>query len=159
SLVERFGTERALATAYASAESVEAIGAWCEAQGVDAWFRRAGYVMASTAPAHDAILDEVLAVAPADRVIALDEAAVRARCASPRFGRGIFRPDDATVQPARLALGLRDRVMKAGAQVYEHSRVRALRVEGAASPRGNGAAPSGTAGGAAARGVIAETAG
>ena len=140
SLIERFGAERALATAYASAESVGAIGAWCEAQGVDAWFRRAGYVMASTAPAHDEILDEVLAVAPKDRVIALDEAAVRARCDSPRFRRGIFVPDDATVQPARLALGLRDRVIKAGATVYEHSRVRALRVEGAA------------------RGVIAETA-
>jgi glycine/D-amino acid oxidase-like deaminating enzyme len=155
SLIERFGAERALATAYASTESVEAIGAWCEAQGVDAWFRRSGYVMASTAPAHDTILDEVLDVAPADRVIALDEAATRARCDSPRFRRGIFVPDDATVQPARLALGLRDRVMKAGTAVYEHSRVRALRVEGAASPRGNGA----SARSAAARGVVAETAG
>jgi glycine/D-amino acid oxidase-like deaminating enzyme len=152
SLVERFGRERALATAYASAESVEAIGAWCEAQGVDAWFRRSGYVMASTAPAHDAILDEVLAVAPADRVIALDQAATRARCDSPRFRRGIFVPDDATVQPARLALGLRDRVMKSGAAVYEHSRVRALRVDGDA--RVNGA----PAGRAAARSVVAETA-
>jgi len=147
SLIERFGAERALATAYASAESVEAIGAWCEAQGVDAWFRRSGYVMASTAPAHDAILDEVLAVAPTDRVIALDEAATRARCDSPRFRRGIFVPDDATVQPARLALGLRDRVMRAGVQVYEHSRVRALRVEAS----GNGAR--------GASGVVAETAG
>jgi glycine/D-amino acid oxidase-like deaminating enzyme len=162
SLIERFGAERALATAYASAESVEAIGAWCEAQGVDAWFRRSGYVMASTAPAHDEILDDVLAVAPADRVIALDEAAVRARCDSPRFRRGIFVPDDATVQPARLALGLRDRVMKAGAAVYEHSRVRALRVEGGGeggfaggdggSAGGNGASPGGSSR------VVAETA-
>src|SRR3954468_11060501 len=134
SLIERFGTERALATAYASAESVEAIGAWCEAQGVDAWFRRSGYVMASTAPAHDAILDEVLAVAPAGRVLALDEAAVRARCAPPRFRRAIFVPDDATVQPARLALGLRDRVIRAGAAVHEHSRVRALHVDGGVTP-------------------------
>jgi glycine/D-amino acid oxidase-like deaminating enzyme len=139
SLIERFGAEPALATAYASAESVEAIGAWCAEQGVDAWFRRAGYVMASTAPAHDEFLDEVLAVAPADRVIALDQAAVRARCDSPRFRRGIFVPDDATVQPARLALGLRDRVIKAGASVYEHSRVHALDANGA--------------------GVVAETAG
>ncbi len=147
SLIERFGAERALETARASADSVAAIGAWCEAQGVDAWYRRAGYVMASTAPPHDAILDGILAAAPADRVIALDAAAVRARCDSPRFRRGIFVPDDATVQPARLALGLRDRVMKAGAAVYENSRVWALRVEGAA-PQGDGAA----------RAVIAETA-
>ena len=126
SLIERFGAKRALETAYASGESVEAIGAWCEAQGVDAWFRRSGYIMASTAPAHDEILDEVLAVAPGDRVIALDQAAVRARCDSPRFRRAIFVPDDATVQPARLALGLRDRVIKAGATVYENSRAHAL---------------------------------
>jgi glycine/D-amino acid oxidase-like deaminating enzyme len=39
-------------------------------------------------------------------------------------------PDDATVQPARLSLGLRDRVMAAGARVFEHSRARALRVGG-----------------------------
>jgi glycine/D-amino acid oxidase-like deaminating enzyme len=153
SLIERFGAERALETAYASAESVEAIGAWCEAQGVDAWFRRSGYLMVSTAPAHDAILDEVLAVAPTDRVIALDEAAVRARCASPRFRRGIFVPDDATVQPARLALGLRERVMRAGAAVYEHSRVRALRVEGAAPPRGHGASAGVSGGNGASAGV------
>jgi glycine/D-amino acid oxidase-like deaminating enzyme len=34
------------------------------------------------------------------------------------------------VQPARLALGLRDRLIAAGAHVYEHSRVRALRAGG-----------------------------
>src|SRR4051812_16686570 len=88
SLIERFGAERALELCRASAESVGAIGAWCEAQGVDAWFTRAGYVMASTAPAHDAVLDAILAAAPSDRVIALDAAGVRARCDSPRFRRG-----------------------------------------------------------------------
>ena len=124
SLVERFGRERALALCAASAESVASIGAWCEAHGVDAWFRRSGYVMASTAPAHDAVLDEILAVAPPDRVVALDAAAVRARCDSPRFRRGIFVPDDATVQPARLALGLRERLRE---HLFEHSRVISLR--------------------------------
>ena len=34
--------------------------------------RARGYVMASTAPAHDAVLDEILAVAPRDRVRALE---------------------------------------------------------------------------------------
>ncbi|HET6548393.1 MAG TPA: FAD-binding oxidoreductase [Solirubrobacter sp.] len=123
SLVERLGRERALAVCRASAESVGAIGAWCEAQGVDAWFRRAGFMLASTAPAHDAVLDEILAVAPRDRVQPLDGAALRARCASPRFRRGLFVPDDATVQPARLALGLRERLLDV---IHERSRVRAL---------------------------------
>ena len=44
--------------------------------------------MASTAPAHDAELDAILATVPRDRVLALDEHAIRARCDSPRFRRG-----------------------------------------------------------------------
>ena len=70
--------------------------------------------MASTAPAHDAVIDEILAVAPRSRVRELNAAGVRARCDSPRFRRGLFVPDDATVQPARLALGLRDAGARAG---------------------------------------------
>jgi glycine/D-amino acid oxidase-like deaminating enzyme len=129
-LAERFGRERALEVCEASSESVQAIGAWCSDQDVDAWFTRAGYVMSSTAPAHDAIVDRIVAEIPPAHFEALDREALAARCASPRFRRGLFIPDDATVQPARLALGLRDRVQRAGARVCERSRVRALHVTG-----------------------------
>ena len=129
SLRERFGDERALAACEASSESVRAIGAWCEAEGVDAWFRPGGFVETSTSEAQDAVIDEIVAageaVAPG-KVVALDAAAVRARCESPRFRRGLLVPDDATVHPARLALGLRRRLLERGAQVHERSRVRAL---------------------------------
>jgi glycine/D-amino acid oxidase-like deaminating enzyme len=129
SLRERFGDERALAACQASSESVRAIGEWCAQEGVDARFRQAGFLEVSTAEAQDAAIDEIVeaaaAVAP-DRVVALDEAGVRARCHSPRFRRGLLVPDDATVQPARLALGLRRRLLERGAAVHEHSRVRAL---------------------------------
>ncbi len=129
SLRERFGDERALAACEASSESVRAIGAWCEAEGVDAWFRPGGFVETSTSDAQDAVIDEIVAageaVAPG-KVVALDAAAVRARCDSLRFGRGLLVPDDATVHPARLALGLRRRLLERGAQVHERSRVRAL---------------------------------
>jgi len=128
SLRERFGDARALAACEASSASVRAIGAWCEAEGVDAWFDRSGYVMAATAPAHDAVLDRILAAgAPDGRIVALDGAALRARCDSPRFRRGLLVPDDATVQPARLALGLRRRLLERGVRIHERSRVRALR--------------------------------
>ncbi|MGH2969111.1 MAG: NAD(P)/FAD-dependent oxidoreductase, partial [Solirubrobacteraceae bacterium] len=62
-LIDRFGPERALAAGRASSDSVAAIGAWCEAQGVDAWFRRAGFLLASTAEAQDAVVDRVIAAA------------------------------------------------------------------------------------------------
>jgi glycine/D-amino acid oxidase-like deaminating enzyme len=130
-LRERFGDARALEACEASSASVRAIGAWCETEGVDAWFRRSGYVMASTAPADDAVLDRILtAGAPDGRIVALDGAALRARCDSPRFRRGLLVPDDATVQPARLALGLRRRLLERGVRIHERSRVRALRVGG-----------------------------
>jgi glycine/D-amino acid oxidase-like deaminating enzyme len=127
SLVERFGRERALSLCRASGESVRAIGAWCDEHGVDAWFTPSGYLMASTAPAHDAVIDDILAVAPRHVVRALDGAALRARCDSPRFRRGLLVPDDATVQPARLALGLRERLRDV---IFERSRVVALHASG-----------------------------
>ena len=132
SLRERFGDERALAACEASSESVRAIGDWCEAEGVDAWFRQAGFLMVSTDEGQDAVIDRILAAADLapGKVVALDRAAVRRRCDSPRFRRGLFVPDDATVQPARLALGLRQRLLERGVQIFEHSRVGALRVEG-----------------------------
>jgi glycine/D-amino acid oxidase-like deaminating enzyme len=131
SLRERFSDDQALAACRASSESVRAIGAWCEAEGVDAWFRPAGFLMASTSEAQDAVVDRVVAAARdlgvADRIISLDGAALRARCDSPLFRRGLFVPDDATVHPARLALGLRRRLLERGVAIHEHSRVRALR--------------------------------
>jgi glycine/D-amino acid oxidase-like deaminating enzyme len=135
SLRERFGDERALAACEASSESVRAIGDWCEAEGVDAWFRRSGFVETSTSEAQDAAIEGILeagAIAPG-KVVALDAAAVRARCDSPRFRRGLLVPDDATVHPARLALGLRRRLLERGVAIHERSRVRALRVTGPGS--------------------------
>ncbi|MBA3262389.1 MAG: FAD-dependent oxidoreductase, partial [Thermoleophilaceae bacterium] len=54
------------------------------------------------------------------------EADARRRCASPLFRRGVFIPDFATLQPARLGLGLRRRLIERGALVYERSRMRRL---------------------------------
>jgi glycine/D-amino acid oxidase-like deaminating enzyme len=128
SLRERFGDARALAAAEASSESVRAIGAWCEAEGVDAWFKQAGFLMVSTDEAQDAVIDRILDASDREHVVPLDGAGVRARCDSPRFRRGLLVPDDATVHPARLALGLRRRLLERGVAIHEHSRVRALRV-------------------------------
>ena len=104
------------------------IGDWCEAQGVDAWFRRKGFLLASAAEAQDAVLDQAARDRPRDRARTGDgsprldrAAAARARCGSPLFRRAVYAPGDATVHPARLALGLRERVIAA-----RRARVRAL---------------------------------
>jgi glycine/D-amino acid oxidase-like deaminating enzyme len=133
-LRERLGDEGARVVGEASSESVTAIGEWCREEEVDAWFDQSGYVLALTAPAQERRAREMAAAAAAvgasDRVSALDAAQVRARCESPRFRGGVLVPDFATVQPARLALGLRDRLADRGVAVFEHSRARRLKALG-----------------------------
>lgn len=125
------GDAAARATIEASLDSVENIGAWCEAQGVDAWFRRGGQIVASAAPAQDGGEDEAIAACAAIglgaelRPLSADE--VAARCASPVLRGGALARSTATVHPARLGRGLRARLLDRGLVVCEHSPVRALR--------------------------------
>jgi glycine/D-amino acid oxidase-like deaminating enzyme len=127
---ERWGDAGGLAVARAAREAIAGIESFCHEQEVDAWFRRGGYLQVSTAPAHDGIWDEASAVCrelgEGDAVRPLVPAEVAARCASPAFRSGAFYPDAATVQPARLALGLRERLLEAGVRIYERSPVRRL---------------------------------
>jgi len=132
---ERWGDAASLTVGRAAERAVEAIGAFCDSQGVDAWFRRAGYLQVSTAAAHDGAWDGALAacheLGVAGAVQPLLPAEVAARCASPAFRAGVLYPNVATVQPARLALGLRDRLLATGVEVCEGSPVRRLRTAGA----------------------------
>jgi glycine/D-amino acid oxidase-like deaminating enzyme len=165
-LRERFGDGPARELLDASSDSVTFIGDWCVAEGVDAWFDQSGYMCVSTAPAFDDVGRDAVAAAAAlgapHRVIDLTGAEVRARCDSALFRRGVLIPDFATLQPARLALGLRRRLVERGALVFERSRVKRL-ARGAAerwTPRGRAAeaAPRSHAG-VGGGGVCAETAG
>ncbi len=52
---------------------------------------------------------------------------VAERCTSPAFRGGAFYPRAATVQPARLAFGLRERLIERGVEVCERSPVRRLK--------------------------------
>jgi glycine/D-amino acid oxidase-like deaminating enzyme len=145
SLRRRFGDAGALALLEASSAAVTEVGDWCREQEVDAWFDRSGYMCVSTAPAFDdtgrAAVEAAAALGAPDRVRELTPEEVRERCASPVFRGGVLIPDFATVQPARLGLGLRRRLIEGGALVFEHSRVRDLR----ASASSNGATPGVTA--------------
>ena len=103
SLVERFGRERALSLCRASGESVRAIGAWCAEHGVDAWFTPSGYLMASTAPAHDAVIDDIVGRRAAARRAGAGRRgaarAVRLAALPPRAARA--RRRDGAAGPAR----------------------------------------------------------
>jgi glycine/D-amino acid oxidase-like deaminating enzyme len=131
-LRDQLGDSAALRLAHASSESVNAIEEWCRQESVDAWFRQAGTLVASTAPAQDDAGVEAAEAAAElgvpERVQFLSSAEVQARCRAPVFRGGVFLPDEATVQPARLALGLRARLLDRGVRIFEHSRVRQLEV-------------------------------
>jgi glycine/D-amino acid oxidase-like deaminating enzyme len=127
----RWGDAPALAVAGAAEQAVTEIGEFCEQEGVDAWFRRGGYLQVSTAAAHDEVFADALAacreLGAADAVQPLSPQRVAARCASPAFRAGAFYPAAATVQPARLLLGLRERLRERGVELFESTPVRALR--------------------------------
>jgi glycine/D-amino acid oxidase-like deaminating enzyme len=130
-LRRRFGDARALALARAAEAAVDGIGDFCESEAVDAWFRRGGYLQASTAPGWDGAWSEAVAacrdLGAADAVGELSADQVRDRCASPLFRGGAFYPSAATVQPARLARGLRGRLIGRGVEIFEGTGVRSAR--------------------------------
>jgi putative aminophosphonate oxidoreductase len=121
-LAKQGGTQEALRLAGASAEAVSAIGAFCEQHGIDAHYRRDGWLWAAT---NGAQLDAWRStVEDLDRVgahpfreLTAEEAA--ARTGSPTHLAGVWEESGAIVQPARLARGLRRVALARGVRVYE----------------------------------------
>ena len=119
-----YGDADAQAWLAAARETVDALGAWCEAERVDAWYRRGGELCVRTAPAQGRVAAEAV---DGERVLGQSAAEARARCASPVFGDGVFVRAVATVHPARLAFGLRERLLARGARIFEGSRAVGMR--------------------------------
>jgi glycine/D-amino acid oxidase-like deaminating enzyme len=126
-LAELFGRDAALALGREAAASIENVDAWCMEHGVDAHVVRAPFLEVSAAPGQDGAWDSsvagVRALGLGDEVSVVDAAGARAVCDSPLFRGGALWHAAATVHPARLALGLRARLIEAGVRVFERSRV------------------------------------
>lgn len=71
-----------------------------------------------------------------DEVVSISADAVRERCASPLFLGGALYRLNATVHPARLALGLRRRLLERGVSIHERTEVTALEDGGVATRAG-----------------------
>ena len=138
-LRERAGDARALAVCRASEDAVRGVGAWCEANGVDAWFREAPMLRVATTESQVGSWDaEVRAAAELgvpEEVTAVSAEEVRARCASPLFLGGALYRLNATVQPARLALGLRAKLLERGVRIHERTEVTRLDRSGSVETR------------------------
>ena len=107
----------------------------------DVWLREGGLLMVSTTPAQDQAIDE--AVRAADKAgapqhaVALDRDGVAKLVESPAFRCGVFFPECATVQPARLVNALRRAALDAGVALHEHTRADQITDGVVTTPRGS----------------------
>ena len=133
-LRESAGDAAALAVCRASEDAVRGIGAWCEANEVDAWYRQAPMLRVATTESQvgswDGIVDAVAALGAPEEVVSVSADEVRARCASPLFLGGALYRLNATVQPARLGLGLRAKLLERGVRIHERTEVTRLHRDG-----------------------------
>ena len=124
-LRDRVGDAAAVAVARASERGVHGIGEWCEREDVDAWFRPAPTLYVATNESQVGAFDD-LASPPSGRPTSGRSAGTsRDRCDAGFLGGAILRTS-ATVHPARLALGLRAKVLEVGVRLHERTPVRRL---------------------------------
>jgi glycine/D-amino acid oxidase-like deaminating enzyme len=133
-LRDLFGDEAALRLCAAGDEIIPGIRTFLAERGEDAWLHEDGLLEVSTAPSQDPDIDGQVAAARA--VGRPDEAELRESPGiSPRFRRGVFFRDGATVHPARLVRALRRAALADGIEVYEGTRAQ-LRGDGTITANG-----------------------
>jgi glycine/D-amino acid oxidase-like deaminating enzyme len=139
-LIALLGPERALQLARAGERIVPAVRELDD----DVWLREGGMLMVSAAAGQDAAVEHAVEAAAAvgapEQAVPLDADAVAQRVRSPVFRRGVFWPDGATVQPARLVRALRRRALADGVDLHEHSPA-AFQGGEVTTPRGRVRAP------------------
>jgi glycine/D-amino acid oxidase-like deaminating enzyme len=124
-LAARFGDAEAVRTARALDAEIAGLGPWLAAHAIDADLHLSGFLQVSAAPAQDdawlaaTAACERLGVADRWHTLTADEVAAHAR--SPVFRGGAWMPLAGTVQPARLARGLRRVALEQGIAIHERT--------------------------------------
>lgn len=126
-LAGRVGLGAAVRLARAADHSIRAIGEFCAGQKLDAWYRAVPHVEVATGPAQDREWREDVAGLRAlgfgEECVELTPQQVQEICRSPVFRGGALRRTGATIQPARLAFGLRAALLARGVTIHEGTRV------------------------------------
>jgi glycine/D-amino acid oxidase-like deaminating enzyme len=121
-LIERHGDE-GRRTVELFARAIDEVGAWCDANGVDAWYERPGQLGFSTNPSHDAkavrTVEWARELGYGDVYEPLTKEQLRARFDSPVVRTAFRVTHGGTVQPARLARGLRNALLARGVRIFE----------------------------------------
>jgi glycine/D-amino acid oxidase-like deaminating enzyme len=132
-LVKRVGEEEGFRLVRASVEAVNELGAFCEREGIDARYRRGGWLWTATSPAQLGSWEGAAAAAARAgeqpfEILSAEE--VQRRTGSPVHLGAAFEAGAATVQPALLARGLRRVAVARGVRIYERSPMVELDREG-----------------------------
>jgi putative aminophosphonate oxidoreductase len=125
SLVALCGAADALRIARLSQDAVDEIGDFCRTHGIDAHFRRGGWLWTATTRAQLGAWEGVVSLCErlgVDAFRRLEPEEVARRSGSPVHRAGVFEPSAATVQPAALARGLRRAALASGVRIFEHTR-------------------------------------
>ncbi len=125
----RFGSELAMLERL-GLENFDDLQSDLERHGIDAEYERPGDLeVALEAHELDSLHDQAeLMRRFGHEVDVLDHGAIRAQIHSPTYLGGLWvRSGTALVHPGKLANGLREAAVRAGATIFEHTRARALR--------------------------------
>ncbi|TLF52631.1 FAD-dependent oxidoreductase [Halomonas urmiana] len=138
-----FGEEEARRLVVESERSVAEIGDFCREHGIEAEFRHDGTLFTATNGAQQADIAPLmngLAERGIGSFASLEAAEVQRRSGSARHRQGWFSPRAATVQPAKLARGLRRVARELGVELFERTPMQALergRPARVVTPRGS----------------------
>jgi glycine/D-amino acid oxidase-like deaminating enzyme len=123
-LIKHVGEEEAIRLVRISAAAVDELGAFCEREGIDAHFRRGGWLWTATSPAQlgswEAAVDAASRAGEKPFEILTAEQ-VQERTGSPVHLGAAYEACAATVQPALLARGLRRVAAARGVRLFERS--------------------------------------
>jgi putative aminophosphonate oxidoreductase len=126
SLTHLCGEADALRVARESEAAIAEMAAFCEARGIDAHFRRGGWLWTATTAAQMGSWEGVVSLCEKHgtgpfRRLSSEEIARRTGSAVHRAG--VLDVSAATVQPAALVRGLRKAALASGVRIYENTRV------------------------------------
>jgi glycine/D-amino acid oxidase-like deaminating enzyme len=114
-------------------ENLDGIEDTIRRHGIDCGFARTGELGVATQPHQvDELTEMVVELAEhGEEVTLLDRDELRARVDSPTYLAGVWDPEVALVEPARLAWGLREACRRLGVHVYEQTPATSLHRDGA----------------------------
>jgi glycine/D-amino acid oxidase-like deaminating enzyme len=128
-LVGLCGTDDGSCLAKEAQGAVDEIGTFCDDHGVDVGYTKRGWLWGATSEAQMGAWDTGVSYAESlgsNAYQRLETDKVREIAGTAAYVGGVLDTSAATVQPARLARGLRTVALKQGVRIFEHSPVRRL---------------------------------